>query len=391
MLKEFEKKSIFMISQKLKKILIITKLLQKPICNSFIVLFLIISCTKTKNPFILSSTKNVEILEEKDHIFCNSLLKNYEKKELIKDFSYWNCRLLTTKHHLINSNDAFATSHNAQIIELLKRISSILKNLPESLIIHSNNRIDEQHHAKCLKAGYKITKQNQAEIDDYFSCRQSLLEDYKAIPPFFNSDYLDYKNKNYNIDFVINKRMQKSIYEFEEQKEKYPNCVKFNLYSLNFQNCTKAYDESRICHSEIAKKKNKKILEAKTHCQKQAYIHFPDELIKVDEKNDEESKKNNISSDYYNQNSLSSLGLSVKDFSSKIDDQEKEKQKEEPKNLEDINNYKHLYTKLEIGNLRSIYAGNCQKEVDVEISRYVKSLEMACDELTKFKVIGEDL
>lgn len=380
-----------MINQKLEKILIITKLLPKQLCSIFIILFFVISCAKPKNPFILSSAKNLEILEEKDHKFCNSLLKNYEKKELVKDFSYWNCRLLTAKNHLIKTNDAFAVSHNTQIIELLNRISSIIEKLPESLIIHSNHRIDKQHHDTCLKAGYKVTKQNQAEIDDYFSCRQSLLEDYKAIPPFFNSDYLDYKNKNYNIDFVINKRVQKSIYEYDEQKEKYPNCVKFNLYSLNFQNCTKAYDESRICHSEIDKKKNKKILEAKTHCQKQAYIHFPNELVKLDEKNDEENKKSNISSDYYNQNSLASLGLSAKDFASKVDDKKEEKQKEGPKTLEDINNYNNLYTKLEIGNLRSAYARNCQKEVDIEIIRYVESLKMACDELTKFKIIGEDL
>ena len=134
------------------------------------------------------------------------------------------------------------------------------------------------------------------------------------------------------------------------------------------------------------------MVEGKTECQRQSYIHFPDILIKEDDKGEDDSKKTNMKSDYYNQNSLSSLGLSAKDFMSPTNkDEEVEKEEEKPKTLEDINNYEHLYTKLEIGLLRSSYAGTCQQDVDVEIARYVKSLEMACDELTKFQVIGEDL
>lgn len=368
-----------MIKQKLEKILII-------------VLLTAFSCAKTKSPFILSSTKNLEILEEKDHKFCNSLSINYDKKDLIKNYSYWNCRLLTAKHHLLESNDTFSANHNAQIIELLNRINSIIERLPQNLIIESNSRVDEQNHRQCLKVGYKIATQNQEEIDDYFSCRQALLTEHKAIPPFFNQDYLGYKNKDYNIDFVINRRLRKSLAEYEKQKAEYPKCVKFNLYSLNFKNCTDAFDKSRACHSKIPKQRNKKMVEGKTECQRQSYIHFPDILIKEDDKGEDDSKKTNMKSDYYNQNSLSSLGLSAKDFMSPTNkDEEVEKEEEKPKTLEDINNYEHLYTKLEIGLLRSSYAGTCQQDVDVEIARYVKSLEMACDELTKFQVIGEDL
>lgn len=358
-----------------------------------ILLFLLcISCAKPKpNLFLLSPNYNLQILELQDHQFCSSLKVDHNQTDLIQSRLYWGCRLSTTKHHLIKSNSPRAIAHNSHLNNLINKIEIKLSNLPQSIIYHSNSKIDEKHHKKCLELGYEVATQDNAKIDDYFGCRSTLIEEYNLLPPFMNPQYMEYPNKSYNINFAINSQIEKRLEEYNEQKAKYPSCVKYNIYNANFNLCTKAIDESKQCYKNIKKSRYQKELKDKLNCQRQSYVHFSDKLIKLDEAKSSKSKRTNKKSDYYNNNNFASLGIDIESFRSKEKDEAGEGN-EKIENIAEplsINNDNELYSKFEITKLRERYIIKCHKDVDNDIKIFVEEEKFKCEELKKFKKIGE--
>lgn len=372
----------------------------------FLIFFLSLSCSELPTNFLLSPNKSIQILEQKDHQFCSELKIDYNQTKLVQSQLYWGCRLSITKRHFIKSNNPNYISHNRQINYLIEKINIKISNLPQGIIYHANKQIDEIHHNKCLKFGYEIATLDTAKIDDYFKCRSSLIDEYKLLPPYRNATYLDYPNKNYDLNFAINQQLEKNLKEFNKQKKLYPKCVKYNLYNPNFKLCQKAYDESRACHKKIPKKRYKKELNQKINCQRLSFIHFPDELIKFDDEEADLIYNKNNKYDYYNNNNFAALGLSASQFKAKKLDNKKEQPKnddKESKNNEEkktnsllkkdpnqeINNSKELYTKFEITKLRQKYIEKCRHEVDKTIKEFITLEEFKCDELKKFEEVGE--
>lgn len=367
-------------------------MLTKHFPQILILLFLLCSaCAKPKpNPFLISPNYNIQILERKDHQFCSALKIDHNQTTLMQSRQYWGCRLSMTKHHILKSRSSKAITHNLGLNDLINKIKVRIANLPESIIHHANSKIDEKQHKKCLELGYEVATEDNGKIDDYFSCRSALIEDYKLLPPYRKSQYMKYPNKHYNLNFAITRRIENKLAQYNEQKKLYPTCVKYNIYNPNFKLCTEAQDASKECHQNIEKSRYKKELKDKINCQRLSYVHFPNRLIKFEEEKENKANQTNYKSDYYNNNNFAALGLDEESFQSKEEEKEEDKTGKIPVEVEkSINNDNELYSKFEITKLREKYILKCQQSVDHTMKKFIEEEKFKCEQLKKFKKIGE--
>jgi hypothetical protein len=370
---------------------LLTKILTAILCISF-------SCTGNKkpaiNPHILSSLPHIRALEEQDHNFCSDLKINFDKSIDLQSSLYWRCRISLAKHKIRTDSAPDSHNFNLELSDLITKISLKLADTPESILINENNRMDDRDHQKCLKMGYQIFTEDQAKIDDYFACRRALILDYKLIPPFGNFEYLEYPNHSYNVGFVVDRYLEKSTERLNLAKENYPTCIKFHLDSINYKNCAMAQDLSRQCFSEINKKKFLKEMEEKILCQKMAYVKFPNEFLKEDERKKAELERRKNNSDFYNSNSFAAIGVDSKDFAtSKKPSEENAEEKAEKEIVDEknkeINSKAKLYEKFELTRLRQKYIFLCQKEADSKVVKYIYELEKSCADTANFVETGK--
>jgi hypothetical protein len=366
---------------------IFTKIFAAIFCLSF-------ACKHVEpvDPHILSNLAHIQFFEKQDHNFCSSLKINFDKTIDMQSGLYWRCRMSLAKHRLRTDDAADAKNYNLEISDLVTKISLKLANTPESILTHENNKMDERHHNQCLAMGYIIQTEDQAKIDDYFSCRRALIVDQQLVPPFGNLEYLDYPNYSYNIGFVVDRRVDEEINRYKLAKEKYPICVKFHLDNINFKNCAAAQDKSRQCFLAIDKKKFLKEAEEKVICQKMAYIRFTNDLLKEDDRKKAELERMKNNSDFYNNRSFAAIGVSDAEFGPKnelkLKDKKTAKQLRAEK-FKEINSNKKLYDKFELTRLRQKYIFSCQKEADFRVINYVENLKKSCADEANFVVLGE--
>lgn len=279
---------------------------------------------------------------------------------------------------------------NSDIGDLITKISLKLSDSSETILIRENKKMDNLDHQQCLRMGYDTENEDQAKIDDYFACRKALIEERKLLPPFGNTDYLKYQNHSYNLGFVIDQRISEMLKRYNEAKEKYPDCIKYNLLAVNFKNCTMAQDNSRQCLGEIDRKRFKKDGEEKILCQKQAYIQFNDDMLKEEDRPQRDISRMNNNSDFYNRQSLASIGVDGAIFSSEQKKSAEQLKKEKEEKIKRINSKSGLYNKSELTKLRQKFIFSCQRDAEVRIKEFADNLKKSCEELTKFEVIGEE-
>lgn len=368
-------------------------MLKQILRKSFIIfLCLGFSCAKpvVKDPFVLSHSVNIKILEKQDHNFCSSLKIDFDENNNLYSALYWRCRLSLAKYRLIaNPINPLLQQHNLEINDLISKISTKVSTSPESTLMQENKKIDRRQHNQCLSKGYIIATEDRGKIDDYFTCRRALIEQQKVIPPFNNQEYLKHPHNSYNIGFVIDQRVDEEIVLYKAAKKKYPTCVKFHLYGTNFKRCTIAQDNSRNCLTKIDKKKFRKEWKEKIACQKLTYNRFPDRFLKDDDDENARLARANKKSDYYNNHNLASLGLDARDFSSNLEDFEDHKdEKESPKKA--INTKDNLYNRFELTKLRSSYITSCQKDADKRVKKYTDEQINICKNMVNFKKFGDN-
>jgi hypothetical protein len=348
------------------------------------------SSKKKDEPYLLSHLENIRVFEREDHTFCSSLKLDFDKTDDLKSALYWRCRMSLARYRIYTdqSSKELAT-HNLAINDLITKISLKLADTPEAILAHENKKMDRRDHQRCVALGFTDETEDHAKIEDYFTCRKALISDQKLLPPFGNPQYMNYPNDSYNIGFVVDQRIDLAIKSYKEQKEKYPTCIKFNLFSPNFKNCTAAQDKSHQCFSEIEKKKFKKESEEKISCQKQSYLRFPNEFLRDYDAPQKEIERTSANSAFYNQQSFASLGIS--DLSKFDADQKRiEEQRLAQKTASNFNSKKGMYSRFELTRLRQKYIFLCQREANKIIKEYVDSLKDECDKMTKFEIIGEE-
>lgn len=351
--------------------------------------FFIFGCAKPNPAYILSNFPEIQNLEESDHKACKSFKINFDQVNNYNSELYWRCRFSLTKYHLpTEKNTAKEQKTSFEVNDLINKISVKILNNKESILDNENKKMDDKDHQKCLKMGYELYSEDQMKINDYFSCRKSLIEDREAVPPFGNTEYLKYRNKSYNLGYVIDNRIKESIKEHQKLKEIYPTCVKYNIVSINFKRCKEAQDNMNQCLTEINRKKFLKENEERVNCQKQTYIRYDDDLLKNNDEENEAIKKTNQSFDYQNNNNFSSLGLQESQFSAvTIDNKEQEKLK---KQREKINSRSGLYSRYELTKLRQNFITTCNKNSDLKTKEYAQKLTDECNKKAKFQTIEEE-
>jgi len=372
--------------------------MQKNFAKKFILLFFValFACKNLNDPdpYILSLLPEIRPLERQDHQLCVSLKLNVDGKENLKSQYYWRCRLTFAKYRIsTGSPTPQQAKRDLDISDLVTKISLKVSQTSETLLSRENQKIDDRQHRKCLALGYQLYTQDQAKIDEYFSCRKALIEDLELLPAYKNTDYLNYPNDDYNLGYAVDRRLDDAAKKYNEQKTKYPTCVKYNLYSENFRRCTKAQDAARACGTEIDRKRFKREWEEKTTCQKQAYLRFPDDWIKKEDgENQAEIDRMNRQSDFNNQYNLASIGMDQTMFEAEAQNkkkEEEEKANEKKANAKKVNSKAGLYRKYELTKLRSNYAIECQKRSSGDVAQYVDSLNKECAAMTNFEVLGE--
>ena len=373
--------------------------MQKNFVKKTILLFfaILFACKNinSPDPYILSLITDIRQLEKQDHQLCTSLKLNVDKEKNFDSSHYWRCRLTFAKYRISTGQPTpQQVKRDLEISDLVTKISLKIGQTSESFLSRENKKIDNRHHQKCLDMGYAFYTEDQAKIDEYFSCRKALIEDQQLIPPYNNTDYHNYPNDEYNIGFAIDRRLEESIKKYNEEKAKYPLCVRFNLYSENFKRCIKAQDNTRQCFKEIDHKRFKREWIEKTTCQKQSYTHFSDDMIKkTDGEKQAEIARDNSKTDYYNNYNFASIGIDGTLFAAEAEKEaqaEEKKAAEKKERIKKINSKSELYSKFELTKLRQSYATSCQQKSNVAVEKYVEELKKSCDNMAKFEMIGDE-
>jgi hypothetical protein len=111
--------------------------------------------------------------------------------------------------------------------------------------------------------------------------------------------------------------------------------------------------------------------------------------LKDEDRKKAEIERMNVNSDYYNQQSLASIGLNESLFDSDKKRVEREEAEAAKKSAKNINSKNELYSKYELTRLRQKYVIGCQKEADDKVIKYVEKITQSCKELEKFEVVEE--
>ena len=352
-----------------------------------------VSCAKNNNQdlsaFMLSELPHIQALEKVDHFFCSSLKLEFNKNNDALSRLYWHCRMSMAKSRLtLQSNIPSSQNNNPEFVDLVSRIALKLASTPEANLIRQIKKLDDHHHRQCLIMGFEIETEDQAKIDEYFSCRKILIQEQQLIPPFGNEAYLKHANRSYDLSFAIDARVDLAVQFYNESKKKYPTCIKYNLRGTNFKLCTAAQDKARSCLSKTDSKKFKKESDEKVICQKKAYLRFPDRLLKENEAAKKDIERTRSNSDYYNQHNFASLGIDDKKFLATPAEAKKNALDLREQEEKAINSKDGLYNKFELTKLRQKFISSCINAADINTAEYVRSYIISCKELEKFEVQG---
>jgi len=369
---------------------------------SIILFSVIFGCAKKINyePYIISQNPQIKRIERGDHDVCVSLKLNFDSQDINQSKLYWRCRLTFAKFRLNTRNTRGSQVQNQQINDeisnLVAQIS--LKLASDSLenLYSQNLKLDNFHHQRCQKLGYEVDTDDKLKIEEYFTCRKALIDEYNLSAPYGNEEYLKYKNETYDIGFVVDQALTKNLKKQSEALSKYPDCKKYSFRSENFKNCAKAIEDNKQCLAKIPEQIYKKDGQEKILCQKKVYDKYGDELLIDYDKKQQEIIKNNYNADTANGNNLESLGLNQKMFvvESKAKLDEKNTLENDQISLKErrqkINSRTELYSKSELTRLRRIFISSCQKSINQIIYQYRDKLFEDCDKLSEYDEIEDE-
>ena len=349
----------------------------------FLALFscILISCVAKPN-FIIGNNRYLAKIETQDHQSCLNLKINFHNNANLENQQYWQCRLALAKDKLFNNpSDTKQQKHNEKIVYLLNKISEKLADKQPSLLEREVAKLDEAHHQQCKNMGYESETEDKNKIDSYLQCRQSLIDNYLSEPPYDNPSYLPYQYKNYNLNYILSKRIKISSENKQKITQEYPKCQSYALYSSELKKCIEYQKQAKTCYQENLRNIILQERDAKLICQQQANIRFGDNLL-ILEKSIDYIKEKNYKSDLVYKFNFESMGLDEFDFISKQEkkklEQEQEQQQEEENNF---NNNDFLYNRYELSQIRKKYVLSCHKFVDNKLLQDKNNLDKKCLEL----------
>jgi len=245
------------------------KILSNLIASKFVIiaLFFVFSCNQ-------SYDAEMQKLEMQDNQFCVGIGLTPNVDDLLTEI-YWRCRIYKMQGHTkFTSRIKHLIGYNKALDRLDQKVKIDYKYYYEQWTKTRNDIFDNNDHNLCIMQGHDIKNFEATKLEDYLSCRRRLIRDQQIIPPFNKTQYFNRPQDSYNIGFAINKKLDAEIIKFNAAKEKYPFCVKFDLYSSEFKSCTIDYDNNRQCVKNIPKLRLKRELAEKVLCQKNLMFAF---------------------------------------------------------------------------------------------------------------------
>jgi len=339
---------------------------------------LLFACAKQASFILLNNTKNQE---NSDHKSCLSLKIKFDERVNFANNEYWRCRLSFAKYRLVNNpTTKQQQKQNKNIADLIEKINDKINDHQLSQLEKEIERVDEQHHQQCLSMGYEFESEDKQKVDLYFSCRNSLIENYMTEAPFGNESYLPYQHRNYDLAYAINKRTAIDNEIRQKLKTNYPKCSDYPLHSNELKKCIDNQKKISSCLQEAMRKNIIKEQGYKIICQQQAYVRFGDNLLKPEEGKIDYIKQKNYNADLAYKLNFESIGMSELDFISKQEQKELEKQQEKANELV-FNSKDHLYNRYELAQIRKKYIIFCNEFVDTKMLQYRQKLNNECTKI----------
>lgn len=340
----------------------------------FTAFFTLSSCSLNL-PFSLK----MQQIKRQDNAICQSQGFKINKADSRETEIYWKCRLNLIQDRLIEdsiANDR-AIRYNNMIKEIQKQIIENLNEAREVTLGELNDDFNINDHNKCLIAGFTNKTNNPKKLNEYYRCRENLILSRSPSEPRVIDTFKFKTKKTQSIKqdkekfdkyitqlFQKNARGDKDAANLIKAIEKYPQCASENYRTEKFKLCLKAQQKAKECLSKIEEQKIVKQLNDRIFCQKQAYVQFPDELavdnVNKIKKENKKIRKNNLLLGY---------------LDPKL---ELEKQKDEQKKEQIVNNNAKIYTKLELLRIRESFIEKCNQLMSKKIDSYVDTLAKNC-------------
>ena len=303
--------------QKFEKIFI--KLRLKNLTNFLIIFILSVSCKSNYTPsYILSNSPVIQKFEEEDNFSCNLIKLNSNNPEIYGNELYWRCRLSYAKYRLKSLSDPL----HQEVSVLIAKIDAILYDSKNSSLQEELSFLDKKDHKTCVDLGFISETLDKKEIENYFLCRERLIQKNSDLAPFNKNEYLKFINRTYNIGYVVNKNIADNIEKESKKRVNYPECSFFSIYSDEFKECTAKHDKIADCKKNIEDKKAEMKHDSSLICQKQAYERFGNNLLKNDSILKQEIARKNYLSDYQNRTNFDGLGIDEEIFSKVVSQKE---------------------------------------------------------------------
>ena len=223
----------------------------------FLFLFIFINNSYAK----LIPEEEVRELETQDNEICLARGINTETEFGI--VFYWDCRKQLIDERIRDSRDL--KGKNKFYTKELKRIRKVIDNVTSK--IQSDFRMKLEYYED-EKKDYKI----ELRGDDKY---------YYNLLTFLNYDYplLDVNTKRKIKDIVETRaRLQDDKKESDVRKnlEKFPQCIKYNINTKEFEECINFYLSVEDCKKVVVQKIEQREIESKFNCKKQAIEKYPD-------------------------------------------------------------------------------------------------------------------
>lgn len=353
--------------------------------NFFIIFLLTASCADKEIYYNQREESIMTQIERVDHQYCTQLGLDSGDDNPIKAEIYWRCRIIIAQKRIIPETLGINPVRSYIIKrQFINRLKTSFAESFEKSNDQRNSLFDNNDHLKCINLGHNLDTLDKSVIEDYYSCRKKLINEQQLIPPFFNEEYFHRGQDTYNIPFSINKNIDYNIAQHEEQKKKYPFCVKyFEEKSEEYPKCVKDFENQKTCYKKIKKSEIAKKMEELSICQKKSYQRFPESMLKEDKERDEEIDNTKVRADIDYSNNLASLGITqdkMESFKPKTDEEKLQEKKENQK--KNFNTKNELYNKIELSRLRQEFLALCNQESKPKISDYVDVLTRDCKAIT---------
>ncbi len=326
--------------------------------------------------------------------YCSSLGLDYSDNNPIRVEMFFRCKIeLAKRAEISNPTKPREIIFNGDLKNYIKMQDHEYMDAIEKLNYHRNSILNNIHHKECQKRGYKIDTLRQEEIEDYLSCRESILMSFDATPAYQTTQDLNYNQSSYNVAYIVNEKQDKEIAKHKEFSKDYPHCSPYKVNSEKAIQCKNDYDNQESCLQQVRTESFARKRRFHEICQQKLYIKLPDSLLIEKDKKKTKAQERNFNTDLYLNSSYYQL-LSdqkfVESFMAKDDekdqkdkkDKKTQKEEEQEKAKEINNSFKKLYTKNELVSLRKKFILSCTSKIKPKVANFVDAGNKICYSLT---------